>query len=300
MPVKLHRRHLAPLLAGLAGPAWAQGAATLPGTTQHELESRGGQTFRVFLHVPAGTPPAGGWPMITLLDANAVMGLVVDTIRVLAFLPREAGIGSAAVVAGIGYRGEGPYDIARRSFDLTPPPIRELPAADGRPARRIGGADELLDFIEEQVKPLAARAAPIDASRHALLGHSFGGLFTLHALFTRPAAFRDYVAGSPSIWWQDGALLAEAERFIARADRPAPKRLLITIGEHEQVPAPWHDPAWAPRMAMTRMVDNAREMAERLRPVPGLQLGFETLPGDGHMSAFPVAVQRGLRFILGV
>jgi predicted alpha/beta superfamily hydrolase len=138
--------------------------------------------------------------MITVLDANAVMGMVVDTVRVLAFLPREAGIRSAAVVAGIGYRTEGPYDLARRSFDLTPPPGRDIPAAEGRPGATTGGADELLDFIEELVKPMAARAAPIDPSRHALLGHSFGGLFMLHALFARPAAFRDYVAGRPAIW----------------------------------------------------------------------------------------------------
>ncbi|ONG50293.1 hypothetical protein BKE38_18660 [Pseudoroseomonas deserti] len=287
-------------MAALACPAVAraQQAATLPGTTQHDLDSASGQPFRVFLHVPDGAPPPGGWPLVTVLDANAVMGLVVDTLRLLAFLPREAGIRSAAVVAGIGYRSEGPYDLARRSYDLTPPPQRELPAAEGRPARRIGGADALLDFIEAVAKPLAARAAPVDATRQALLGHSLGGLCTLHALFTRPKAFSGYVAGSPSIWWQEGAILAEAGRFAARADRPAGRRLLLTVGGHEQAPAPWHDPAWGPRMAAIRMVDNAREMADRLRPLPGLEVDFALLPGEGHMSAFPQAVQRGLRFLL--
>jgi len=236
--------------------------------------------------------------MITVLDANAVMGMVVDTIRILALLPREAGIQSAAVVAGIGYRIDKPYDLARRSFDLTPPPGRDIPAAEGRPGARTGGADELLDFIEEVVKPLAARSAPIDPSRHALLGHSFGGLFALHALFTRPGAFRDHVAGSPSIWWENRAILGSAERFVARADRPSPLRLLMTVGEYEQSLAPWHDPAWRPRMEMMKMVDQARSLADKLRPLPGLQVNLEALPGEGHMSAFPIAVQRGLRFIL--
>lgn len=306
----LRRRHLAPLLAALASPVLATPAligralaqdpvpAPIPGTTQYDLDSRGGQPFRLFLHIPAGEPPPGGWPLIVVLDANAVMGMVVDVVRTLAFLPREAGIRSAAVVAGIGYRTDGPYDLVRRSYDLTPPPGREIPAAEGRPATRTGGADALLDFIEAVVKPLAARQAPLDPSHHALLGHSFGGLCALHALFTRGAAFHDYVAGSPAIWWEDSAILAAAERFIARTDRPAPRRLLMTVGEYEQEPAPWHDPAWRPRMEMMRMVDQARELADRLRPLPGLELAFETLPGDGHMSAFPTAVLRGLRFIL--
>jgi len=300
--VPLRRRHLVPLIAALATPALARAQeavpATIPRTTQHDLESRSGQPFRVFLHIPPGEPPPGGWPMITVLDANAVMGMVVDMVRVLSFLPREAGVRSGAIVAGIGYRTEGPYDLTRRTFDLTPPPGRDIPAEEGRPGARTGGADELLEFIENTVKPLAVRSAPIDPSRHALLGHSFGGLFVLHALFNRPAAFRDYVAGSPAIWWEDNAVLRSENRFITRTDRPSPLRLLMTVGEYEQALAPWHDLAWQPRMEMMKMVDQARDLAGRLRPVPGLELDFQILPGDGHMTAFPAIVQRGVRFIL--
>lgn len=271
---------------------------TVPGTTQRDIDGPDGQPFRVFLHVPQGDPPPGGWPMVTVLDANAVMGQVVDTLRVLTHLPAESGLRSAAVVAGIGYRTDGPYDPVRRTFDLTPPPGRLIPAAEGRSEARTGGADALLDFIDAVVKPLAARAAPIDATRHALLGHSFGGLFVLHALFTRPGSFRDYVAGSPSIWWEDSAILDAAGRFAARPDRPSPRRLLMLVGEYEQGLAPWHDPAWKPRMDSLRMVDRARDLAERLRPLAGLDVEFELLPGETHMTAFPQAVQKGLRFIL--
>ena len=303
MTITVQRRHVSAALAlamTASRPARAQEAVPLlvPGTTQRDIEGPSGQPFRIFLYVPPGDPPPGGWPMVTVVDANAVMGQVVDTIRLLTFLPVESGVRSAAVVAGIGYRTDGPYDLVRRTFDLTPPPGRIIPAVEGRPGARTGGADELLDFIEAVVKPLAARAAPIDQTRYALLGHSFGGLFALHALFTRPGNFRDYVAGSPAVWWEDAAILGAAGSFAAMFDRLPPLRLLVTVGEYEQHLAPWHDLAWKPRMDSMQMVDRARDLAEQLRPLPGLDVEFKLMTGETHMTAFPQAVQRGLRFIL--
>jgi hypothetical protein len=305
----MRRRSLLSLpVAALPQASLAQGTgalpAPIPGTTQMELESRTGQPFRLFLHVPAGEPPSGGWPMITVLDANAMMGLIVDTIRVQATYPRDAGLRSAAVVAGVGYRTEEPYDFYRRAFDLSPPPGRQLPPLpNGRPGARTGGADELLDFIEETVKPLAARAAPIDPGRHAVLGHSFGGLFVLHALFTRPGSFRDHVAASSSIWWENRAILEAAGRFEARQDRPADLGLLLTAAEYEQQLAPWRadEPGAAARaatLAAHRLLGDARDLADRLRPLPGMRVAFEAFPGETHMSSLPLAVHRGVRFIL--
>jgi len=54
-----------------------------------------------------------------------------------------------------------------------------------------------------------------DAARCA--GHSYGGLFALHALLRRPQFFSRYAAAAPSLWWQDGFILREAEH-------PAPCR----------------------------------------------------------------------------
>jgi hypothetical protein len=65
LSASLRRRHLAPLIAALANPALARaqeaGPTAIPGTTQYGLESRGGQPFRLFLHIPAG-PPSRGQP----------------------------------------------------------------------------------------------------------------------------------------------------------------------------------------------------------------------------------------------
>src|SRR3546814_8321170 len=86
-----------------------------------------------------------------------------------------------------------------------------------------------------ELKPLIAQRYPVDARRQTLFGHSYGGLFTLYTLFTKPQAFQGYVAASPSIWWYQGYVertLAAFERQLA--DQPVTARLLVTAGGAEQ------------------------------------------------------------------
>jgi hypothetical protein len=69
------------------------------------------------------------------------------------------------------------------------------------------------------------RTAPYDI----LVGHSFGGLFAVYALLERPDAFDAYVSISPSLWWNDGALISEAKTFFAKHD-DADAFLFMTMG----------------------------------------------------------------------
>ncbi len=63
----------------------------------------------------------------------------------------------------------------------------------------MGGADDFLAFISADMKPLIESELAIDRGRQARFGHSVGGLFDVHVLFTRPESFESYVATSPSI-----------------------------------------------------------------------------------------------------
>ena len=96
-------------------------------------------------------------------------------------------------------------------------------------ARCMGGADAFLAFIATDVKPLIESELAIDRGRQALFGHSFGGLFVLHVLFTRPESFQSYVAASPSITWGEPAITAAEARFTADPAH-GPIRLLATAG----------------------------------------------------------------------
>lgn len=298
-PLRAHRRLLlkAPLAlaAFQALPALAAEtpAATVPGSAQWDMTAGGdpARSYRIFAAWPPTAPPPGGFPVLYLLDGNSVFGTAVDAMRVVG--SRGAGMEpSPAVVIAIGYPTDRPFDPARRTRDYTPP-------AAGAPAG-TGGADAFLAFLETELKPEVERRFPIDRGRQTLFGHSYGGLFVLHALFTRPDGFQRYVAASPSIWWQDRAVLRAERRFSeALAADAASRSLLITVGERE-LAAPAGtvvDPAHDERRRQARMVENARELAERLSALAprGPAVSFVMFGDETHGSVIGPAVGRAVR-----
>ncbi|MFD2032039.1 alpha/beta hydrolase [Ancylobacter dichloromethanicus] len=263
----------------------------------------GGAPWRIFLYRPPGEPPAQGWPALFYLDANAVAGTAADIMRVQAAYPLGTGV-EWGVMVGIGYPSEGAYDSARRSWDMGPPPGETYPphTPDG-PEVRTGGADGFLAFIEDELKPEIARRVALDPSRQAILGHSFGGLFVLHALFRRPQAFAHWISASPAIWWEGAGIIGSAEAFVAAGTR-ASGRLLLLAGEYEQKLAPFQigAPDAGKRLAgfeESRIVDNTRLMAARLAGVPGLTTEYIPVSGETHMSVLPASVNLAIRFAFG-
>ncbi len=260
-----------------------------------------GRGYRISIARPDAPPPAAGYPVIYVLDANAHFRTVADTARLQAARPAWTGIGPAVVV-GIGYPTDALSDAPARHYDLTTPLAGGGVPPRGGAAMKSGGADDFLTFIDRTVKPLVAARTRIDLRRQTLLGHSLGGLFVLHTLFTRPDAFASYVAISPSVWWGDGSLFAEAGRFRASATRP-PARLLLTVGEYEQAlsPAARAAPGAAEQQVALdrlRMVDGIGRMAALLRDVPGLEVRYRLLAGEDHGSGVPAAASLGVRFAL--
>lgn len=254
---------------------------TLPQAWQRDFAARDGSRYRLLISVPEGPAPARGFPSLVLVDGHALFPVAATAARLQAQRPEATGVGPAVVI-GIGYPDERPFDAERRQRDLLPVP---------------GGADRFLNVIIDEILPAVARIAPLDPARRALAGHSYGGLFVLHALFTRPDLFEAHVAGSPSIWWQDRAILASEEAF-RRGDPGPAGRLLITIGSHEQAPALAVTLQRAERLARARMRDNAAEMAERLSASGCVDCSFTEFPGENHVSVIPSMLSRTVAFAL--
>jgi predicted alpha/beta superfamily hydrolase len=253
--------------------------------------------YRIQIARPRQAAPAAGYPSVFLLDGNAAVEALDDA------LLGELAAARPPVVVTIGYDTPLRFDVAARADDYTPPLPGDAAQDDPLdPARKNGGAARFLDFIEHRIKPEVAVRVPLDPARQGVWGHSYGGLFVLYTLLTRPVAFSDYAAASPALWWRDGYLLTLEAGFAQRfAGRRA--RLLVLRGEAEgRGKRPGASPERLARRerAMTALpADAASALTARLGATPGLEAVYHELPGLEHGPMLPVSVGHALRWMAG-
>ncbi|WP_421988952.1 alpha/beta hydrolase [Roseococcus sp.] len=283
------RGALALLAAGAALPAFAadEPPVTLPGTRQWDIAGPDGPR-RIFAYRPEGDAPAGGFPVLYLLDGNAVFFTAVEALRIQQRRAAATGVHPMVLVA-VGYPTAQPFD-GRRARDYTP-------AFPGAPAGS-GGADAFLDALLGGIAASVAERMPVNLARNALFGHSYGGLFALHAFLARPGAFRRTIAASPSLWFAEGAMMEQVRRFAANPPPHLPELgLLLTVGGLEEEDAAMPAARQA-TLRERRMVSRAREVGAILSALGprGPELCFQLFEGENHGSVLPGAVNRALRF----
>jgi len=268
--------------------------------------------YRLQISIPGRPAPDGGFLVVYLIDGNLHFGITVDTMRIQACWPDVRD----AVIVGIGYPTDRVADaLGLRMDDLTTPLTEAMTRAPWfslmpPPPNGYGRMDDYLRMLDEEVKPRVAQLVPLDAADQTLMGHSLGGLTTLHALFRRTASFRHFVAIAPSIWWNDREVLQHEPGFVQRVRAgEVAARALISVGELEsslRYPATGQDklPAGVQDFQqMTdycRMVPNTEELGARLAAEQ--RSGFEVQTvvhlGDDHNMVPPAGIARGIRFAL--
>lgn len=273
---------------GRVGPEHASGAAELQifatGAPTHALSQKPvavGPGHRLFLAVPRGVAPAAGWPILYMLDGNAAFDHL--TPAHLALVPGLA-------ICGVGYDTDRRFSRDQRILDLTPPlePGAALRPDPAHPGRMAGGAEAFLDRLLGPLRAAAEAGLPIDPARRTLWGHSFGGLFTVFAMLTRPAAFARYAAISPSVWWAPELM----GRIAATSTAPATTPLLLALGDAEKRSGSTGPAPDGP--APTTMA-----LLEGLRAQPGITAQLHVLPGHVHIATLPGSFPLALPFALG-
>jgi predicted alpha/beta superfamily hydrolase len=274
-------------------------------TEVHYLKSGAvGDGFKIFIG-HCGDQNQSRVPVLYLTDANGFFGAAVDIVRLMQ-LARHL---PPLLIVGIGYRANTLGDtIAPRTRDLTP--TSDAGFAGLFPEQSVmGGAGAFLRFIEAELKPWVAGRYDIAAEDAVYFGHSFGGLFGTYVFLTAPASFRRYILGSPSMWWDHGALFE-----VARSGPPEtngrPAVVYIGVGadethegrQREDVNLPAEDRAKG-RSRRIDMVADAARLAEMLRhpasaagPTrPGTDVDFEVFAGEFHVTVPFLVLSRGLR-----
>lgn len=296
----------APLSAQQRNPQQPMGRTVLDQPADHYRFERflvqspdGQRRWRVNLGIPVASRQAPS-PVLYALDGNAV-AMVLDA----ALLAGLAARPTPPVLVLIGHDNDLRIDSAQRTRDYTAWIDR---ADDGRGTVQAvgGGAAAFLDMIERRIKPEVARRARIDAGRQALWGHSLGGLFVLSTLYTRPAAFQQYVAASPSLWWSQGAPLGDLETQFIANNAGQPAQVWVMLGGDERRGNRGVRDMGNPRVvAHLRRVggapaDAAQALAGRLADVPGLTVRYREFPGLGHGPMLPASFKATLSALYGI
>jgi predicted alpha/beta superfamily hydrolase len=249
-------------------------AVTLPGTQLRHLHSAAtGRDYDIYVYLPTDYARNTAWryPVLYLLDGQWDFKLLMSIQGGLLydrFVPQ-------VMVVGITYSGTNPDYNALRAADYTTAAVRNTPGS--------GGAPRFLAFLKNELIPFVESSYRTDPTRRALMGSSFGGLFTLYALFSDPGLFAGYVAGSPAVTFADRDAFA-AEAAFAATHRQLPVRLFIAVGDQEALAAPVRE-----FMGIVRG-----------RSYGGLTLETRVIEGERHSGNKPEAFNRGLRFIFGV
>jgi predicted alpha/beta superfamily hydrolase len=111
-----------------------------------------------------------------------------------------------------------------RQAELTRRPHDERHAAEFPQA---GGARRFQEFLATEVIPFV-EARYRTGQRRALMGESLAGLFVVDTFLHRPDLFGDYIAISPSLWWDDQHFARDGGHDL-EGRAPSDTRLYLTI-----------------------------------------------------------------------
>ncbi len=264
---------------------WVQ-HVSLPNTWQVDMsDPKQERSYRIFIYRPETSPPAEGYPIIYVLDANAVFSTFVEAVRVQSGKPEKTGV-FPAIIVGIGYQTDQPFS-PYRVYDFTRPiSNKDLPPhPKGLEWAPHGGAEHFTTFIREDIKPEIERMLSINKSKQTLFGHSLGGLFVLQTLFSQSELFNTYIAGSPSIHWDPQFFMIQKEAFIQTLKQTSRQlHVLIGVGELE-------------KQHFSGMNKNAFEMYEDLHELNpyGIHIQFKEFSDESHVSVLLPLINRAIR-----
>lgn len=197
------------------GPAAAETYGSHKRTSEYKIASDSlGEKRTIYVRTPPAYDPSKSYPVVYVLDGEWNFEYVASYLDYMA----DNEVYPDLIVTGV--------RNVNRNRDY-------VPRADPYFAD-TGEAGAFLDFVEKEWTSLIEEKYPASGER-ILIGHSFGGVFTLHTLFTKPALFDAYIALGASAWIGDRVLFEEAAHYFADPQN-ADAFVYMAVGEGDGGP----------------------------------------------------------------
>ncbi|MBF5693928.1 alpha/beta hydrolase [Escherichia coli] len=242
----------------------------------------GTRHYRVWTAVPSKAAPSSGYPILYMLDGNAVMDRLNDE------LLKQLSEKTPPVIVAAGYQTNLPFDINSRAYDYTPAAESgKIDTHSRRFNRKSGGSNDFRQLLETRIAPKVEQGLNIDRQRRGLWGHSYGGLFVLDSWLSS-SYFRLYYSASPSLGRGNDALLSrvkavEQSQFCAK---------YLAIMEGSAIPGDnreMHAVGVLPKIHTTLTILKDK----------GVNAVFWDFPGLGHGPMFNASFRQALLDISG-
>jgi predicted alpha/beta superfamily hydrolase len=214
--------------------------ASIPSTEMRTLHSSAvNQDYLISVALPFhfDEHPDKTYPVIYVSDANLFFGMVTDMVRAMNIRVPFCNELPDAIIVGIGYPVNG--SLAEIHAQVMHLRMRDfLTVADEEDEKFIqdtfpipnripsGGAHRFLQFIQQELVPLIESEYRADTTDRTFMGHSWGGLFALYALFHQPLLFQRYVVVSPDLPFGD-------EQEYSQQYDSLPVRMYLSSGGRE-------------------------------------------------------------------
>lgn len=243
--------------------------SALQNTAYHEWASAElGRSFHLYVSLPDDyVSSSESYPTVYLLDGDVTFPLLAAYHRYLRFGDEVP----AAILVGISYGSDSFENGNMRSTDFTAPSAeRDF----------WGGAAHFQNALQQELLAFIEKTYRSDPDRRIIFGQSIGGQFVLYSALTEPGLFFGRIASNP-------ALHRNLPFFLGwHGPDPVPTiggYLFVSSGEYD-------DP---------RFREPALEWIGHWQKAPDKPWALETqtLSGQSHFSAAPVAYRNGLKWI---
>jgi predicted alpha/beta superfamily hydrolase len=234
------------------------------------------RTYPLFIKLPKNYQKNKDkkYPVIYLTDAWYSFQLVSGATR----FPMNTGKMAEAIIVGISYSQNSKGAESRiRDYTHSLAPTWKL---------ETGKAKEHALFIEMTVFEYIDANYRTDITNRTFVGNSLGGLFGSYLFLTKPDMFKNYVLGSPSVWFKNNDIL-NIQAVLPTGEH----NIYIGVGSKE-----------TPRGENTShdMVLGAKNLALKLRSsnTDKIQVKLQVITDANHETAFPTTAIQGLYWLL--